>query len=89
MINQAQIGDFVKPDFWAVGERLLEDDGFSDLSFPGCQFRLPGGWDYLWAVNIKITGRVPRRDGSYRCRIEFVGDGAPSTFTGGFITRTK
>jgi hypothetical protein len=32
-----------------------------------------------------VTGRIPMRQGFYRCRIEFVGDGEPSSFTGGKI----
>jgi len=78
-----RVGDFVCPDGWDMGELLTADSGFSDESFPGCQFRLKGICaDY--AVNVVMTGRI-QRDGYYRCRIEFVGDGEPSTFSGGRI----
>lgn len=79
----AATGDFLKPDEWPVGERLHPDDGYSDSSFPGCEFRLPGSNGYMLAVNVKITGRKIRRNGSIRCRVEFVGDGEPSVFSGG------
>ena len=84
------VGNSVQPDGWECGwEKLEESDGYSDGSFPGCQFRLPAGCDNTakLAVNIKVTGK-PRWNGiSYtsRCKIEFVGDGEPSTFSGGII----
>ena len=89
------VGDSVKPDEWRTFEILEPSDGFSDSSFPGCQFRLPCR-DMKLAVNIIVTGkphflgRYPRND-TYtsryksRCRIEFVGDGEPSVFSGGWI----
>ena len=45
--------------------------------------------DFLLAVNIEVTG-LPKWKSSLgcyasRCRIEFVGDGEPSTFTGATI----
>ena len=84
-----EVGNSVQPDGWIWWEKLEESDGFSDSSFPGCQFRLPSGCDNTvkLAVNIKVTGK-PRWNGfSYtsRCIIEFVGDGGPSTFSGGII----
>jgi hypothetical protein len=82
----AQIGDYVKPDGWKNGELLEEDCGYKDSSFPGCQFRLPNSHEgYKLAVNITVTGRKPNKDGYHRCKIEFVGDGEPSTFCGGWI----
>lgn len=86
------VGDFVHPDEWKMGENLLADDGFKDSSFPGCEFRLPGGLDYKLAVNIRVTGKphfLYELGGQSwcksRCKIEFVGDGEPSEFTGGWI----
>ncbi len=82
------IGDCVQPDLWNYSEQLTESDGFSDSSFPGCQFRLPCK-DYQLAVNIKVTGKphynhIPGHYKS-RCKIEFVGDGKESTFSAGWI----
>lgn len=92
------VGNHVHPDQWKFGSNLIEDDGYSDDSFPGCEFRLPSGkyegspLGYELAVNIKVTGRAyyvncPTKNIILRsrCKIEFVGDGAPSTFTGGWI----
>ena len=97
--RQPAIGDYCVPDGWkGFGEKLLASDLWADTSFPGCQFRLPSGnpfHDYQLAVNITRTGKdhyIPasQRLGSfptYRCRvkIEFVGDGEPSTFSGGWL----
>ena len=84
-----QIGDFVKPDGWKIGELLSASDGFKDSSFAGCDFRLESP-NASHAVNITVTG-LPRYSTAMRymnksrCRIEFVGDGEPSTFSGGWI----
>jgi hypothetical protein len=79
-------GDYVTPDGWGFGEKLREDDGAKDSSFPGCQFRIPSRGGEL-AVNIKVTGNPVYDGGRWksRCRIEWVGDGEPSTFSGGAI----
>ena len=89
-------GDFLKPDGWgpAGGANLSQSDGYADESFPGCQFRLPaGGYPkpmYHLAVNVTVTGGQ-HADTFYadvtrsRCKIEFVGDGEPSTFTTGWL----
>jgi hypothetical protein len=66
---------------------LKKDDGYKDNLFPGCQFRIQM-FDSNVAVNVKITGKTPtRRNGSlwYRVKVEFVGDGEPSTFSGGWF----
>ena len=97
-----QEGDYIKPDGWKAGEIITADDGYKDSSFPGCQFRIPaGGYRkeinsqgiehytkpfYMLAINVTVTGRKPDRNGHYRVKIEFVGDGEPSTFTGGIIS---
>jgi len=86
-----QVGDYVTPDGWKFGEHLTASDNYSDSSFPGCQFRLPAS-GYSLAVNVTITGRNHfvcsyGTGPMYRSRakIEFVGDGEPSTFTHGWV----
>jgi len=81
---QASVGSFVRPDGWRWGEKLSPSDGYRDTSFPGCDFRIPSSGGNL-AVNVVVTGRKADRDGLYRCKIEFVGDGRESTFSGGKI----
>jgi len=83
-----QEGDYVCPDDWTFGENLVEDNGFSDSEFPGCEFRLPTSTGLELAVNVKVTGKDHWSGGGTfkaRCKIEFVGDGDQSTFTGGWI----
>ena len=84
----AVVGDSIKGDEWQFGELLTESDGFSDSSFPGCQFRVElWGKDVNLAVNVKTTGR-PKWNGlryQSRCKIEAVGDGKPSNFFGGTL----
>ena len=81
---------YIKPDEWRMGENLKESDGYVDTSFAGCEYRLPT-WNatgYELAVNITVTGRKSFWNGSTyetRVRIEFVGDGEPSEFTGALI----
>jgi len=80
------------------GASLIEGDGPSMIEtdegpmcdgWPGCDFRLPTrfiGIDV--GVNITITGRKPHfNNGQWRmrCRIEWVGDCEPSTFSHGWI----
>ena len=88
-LRNPKVGDAIIGDEWPVyaAERLIEGDTWHDSSFPGCRFRVPMH-DYNIAVNVTITGKTPtKRNGViwYRCKIEFVGDGEPSTFTGGWI----
>lgn len=95
MKHTPRAGDFVQPDGWSQGASIYaEESGFTDSSWPGCQFRLPTNHpaplDYHLGINLVVTGRPhtwPYMDGRFRsrCRIEFVGDGEPSTFTGGWI----
>lgn len=88
-MRNPEIGDYVKPDEWKYGENLKEDNGFKDSSFPGCMFRLPSCGGDL-AVNIIVTGKVPDRNGMYRCRVEFVqDDNEPPIISGGKIAFTK
>ena len=89
------IGLNVQPDGWAKfsWSDLQEGNDYSDSSFAGCEYRLPSqGSDAKYAVNISITGRKSHDVGSYgspwfktRIKIEFVGDGDPSEFDGGWI----
>ena len=83
---EPKVDDQIQADGWSFPERLKDGDGYIDRSFPGCQFRYnPYGTDYKIAINIKVTGQ-PKLYGSMwasRCKIEFVGDGEPSTFVGG------
>ena len=88
-----EVGDVVVPDGWKpFGAILKESDGFSDGSFPGCQFRMetPRS-EYNLAVNITLTGRDTRKfQGEYgwvRVKIEFVGDGEPSDFSSGWMKK--
>lgn len=85
LFRKPRVGDYVKPDQWVMGDKLTFSDGFSDGSFPGCDFRLMSHLGYNLAVNIIITGRTVRSNGKVRCKIEFVGDGEPSVFTRGWI----
>ena len=91
-----QPGDYLTPDDWKFGESLRVDAfSFKDSSFPGCQFRLPAGCTgELLAVNLKVTGKdhyigtygmKPCPQYKCRVRIEFVGDGEPSTLTIGWL----
>ena len=89
--TKPQIGDTLMGDEWSWPERLEESEfkGWSDSLFPGCQFRvaLPHHMETRIAINIKVTGK-PRWNGARwqsRVKIEFVGDGEPSTFSGGIL----
>ena len=90
-----EVGDAVLPDNWnklGVWPRLEASDGCSDDLFPGCEFRLPSVnlEDVRYAVNVTVTGDVRSSTHGHigwqsRCRIEFVGDGEPSSFYSGWI----
>ena len=92
---EAQVGDAIRGYHWPAFEcaTLRESDGFRDSSFAGCMFRVTldnvAAQDV--AVNVKVTGRPRLIQGSWasRCKIEFVGDGEPSTFTGGTLYHNK
>ena len=89
--REAEIGDAVWCDQWPLHatELLLKGDSRTDDSFPGCQFRIPMYNNrFKVAVNVQVTGKTPtKRNGAYwfRCKVEFVGDGEPSQFSGGWI----
>jgi len=84
---EPKIGSFIKPDGWALGSKLEASD------WDAAAFRIPlnsAGPITSLAVNVIVTGRTwQRRNASYyvRVRIEFVGDGEPSTFTTGWMHR--
>ena len=87
---QPQVGHYLEPDEWRIGSVLEPDNGYKDSSFPGCQFRIRNE-DHphvTFAINLKITGK-PRHysTSNYRsrCKIEFVRDGEPSQFAGGWL----
>lgn len=74
----------------SVGDYVKLDSGRAEWLKPcewdGASFRYPGLRDV--AVNVSITGRTFQyRQGFYyvRVRIEFVGDGEPSSFCGGWL----
>ena len=83
--KEGAIGMYLVPDGWRFGSRLEASD------WDKAKFYLPtnsGGPVKAIAVNVKITGRTLQRicgDLFVRCQIEFVGDGEPSTFTGGWL----
>lgn len=86
-----QVGSIIKPEAWFGGMPLLESD------WDKAQFRLKtmsgeyGGPVKSIAVNIKVTGKTYQRFGDdqwIRVQIEWVGDGEPSTFSGGWLKKT-
>jgi hypothetical protein len=86
--TEIQVGDAIHCSEWPSWDwvNLESDNGFKDSSFPGCQFRAPMyNGAYKVAVNVTITGKVPVKPHIYRCKVEFVGDGEPSTFASGLI----
>jgi hypothetical protein len=81
-----KVGDTLRGDYWSWYHNLEPDNGFKDSSFPGCQFRVELHGLKI-AINVKVTGQ-PKWNGvrwQSRCKIEFVGDGEPSSFTGGIL----
>jgi hypothetical protein len=80
------IGSLVEPDGWKLAEMLCPSD------WDKADFYLHTGHEHgvtKVAVNIKVTGRKTRRRYGnqfwVRIRIEFVGDGEPSKFHGGWL----
>lgn len=91
---RAAVGSLVKLDgSRRFPERLLPGDDNVCHGWPGCDFRYPNpvpGWEKKHAIacNVTVTGKtLQRRDGSLwvRCRVEWVGDCEPSTFSGGWL----
>lgn len=78
-----QVGSYVKPDCWAIGECLIAGDDFS-------AYRLPTHNPIVksLAVNVEVTGRkVMSNYGErfVRVRITFLGDGEPDQHTSGWM----
>jgi len=83
-----EINDQVMLDSWRVSETLLDsewDKAQFYLTMPRTRMKR--------AVNITVTGRTFQKpNGKYgpeavRIKIEFVGDGEPSTFAGGWLIK--
>jgi hypothetical protein len=72
-----------------IGENLMPGSDFSDSSFPGCDFYFPvGGPIKQVACNIHVTGKTLQWKHGVLCvkvKIEWVGDGEPSTFCPGWM----
>ena len=90
--HEMEIGDYVDLDNDRCGENLLAGDDPVDESHSGSQFRFPlnnSGPIKSVAVNVTVTGRrhywVGNGRSRSRVKVEFVGDGEPSTFLGGWV----
>ncbi len=73
-------GRLVRPDGWSWAMPLTVSE------WEGADFRINSARyaDVSRAVNVKVTGRTVR-NGMVRVSLEWVGDGEPSEFTGGFM----
>ena len=84
--TQAEAGKMVYPDGWDGHGANLHD--YPEWS--KADFYLQGRYHQV-AVNVTVTGRTFQRPWGYsgpkavRVKIEFVGDGEPSTFSGGWM----
>ena len=83
-------GYYIQLDGWKRCGQLRGSDGYSDDSFPGCQFYMHsvGGIESKRAVNVKVTGRTIQYKsgiGMVRVAVELVGDGEPSSFEKGWM----
>lgn len=84
---------WIQPDSWGPGGwSLFEGDAFDKEYFGPDTLRIETGQVIIpsLAVRVTVTGRkVTRYDSKgkagYRCKIEFIGDGEPSTYTGGTV----
>jgi len=84
-----RVGDWLIPDQWDTSSELKAGDDPLDHHWAGCQFRVYGRMSTV-GVNLRLTGapHIQRGDGwryKSRVKIEFVGDGEPSTFSGGWL----
>lgn len=78
---EVRVGRVVEPDRWKVGGTLVACD------WDAAPFRLVGHHAY-YPVKVAATGRTTqRRQGCLwvRVRITWVHDGAPETFSGGWM----
>ena len=86
---RADVGSYVEPDGWRNWGALLLPGDLEPIGdgWRGCDFRLPSQGGNL-ACNVEVTGRTFRRRGGElqaRVRIEWVQDGAPSEYSGGWM----
>ena len=83
----------IYPDSWNTWEFVeLDNDTYTDSSWAGCDYRVSSGPSKDSAINVHVTGRTSKSTGwgrigtwKTRVRIEFVGDGQPSTFASGIV----
>ena len=84
----------IYPDSWPIWSFVKTDDcTYKDNGWDGCDYRVSesSNNDGL-AINVHITGKTSKWNGydfETRARIEFVGDGEPSTFTKGKVYSTN
>jgi hypothetical protein len=82
---EPQVGSYIKPDGWPLGEALLPGDSFSPFRIPVSN----GGPIKSLAVRIEVTGRTfQRKNGGrvVRVKIIFPGDCEPDTVTHGYMS---
>ncbi len=87
-----ETGDYLALDDGGLSQCLLEGDEPVDESYPGSQFRFPllnDGPIKSVPINVVVTGRrhywVGNGKSRSRCKVEFVGDGEPSTYVGAWV----
>ena len=82
----------IQLDCWDTFETVeVDTDTYTDSDWDGCEYRISSGVAVDVAVNVKLTGRKSFPLGNAyrtRCKIEFVGDGEPSTFHAGIVWST-
>jgi len=85
--TKAEVGSYIWPDGWdGYGSRLGDCDWWDKADF-----FVTGRHNTTAAVNITVTGRTFQRPWGFngpkavRVRIEFVGDGEPSSFSGAWM----
>ena len=83
----------IYPDSWPTWSFVKTDDcTYKDNGWNGCDYRVSDGNADGLAINIHITGKDSKWNGTTfetRARIEFVGDGEPSTFAKGKVYSTS
>ena len=83
----------IYPDSWPNWSFIKVDDcTYTDNDWKGCDYRVSEGNSEGLAINVHITGKSSKWNGSTfetRARIEFVGDGQPSTFAKGKVYSTS
>ena len=74
---------YVRPDGWKMGGVVYRDPTMPEPFDVRIETHQPVIASL--AVKIETTGRVANRDGMYRCRVTFLGDGEPDTVCGGWV----